>query len=46
MMRVAPDNPKKLLGFKKSRFETQVVCQAGVPFTSSKFQQSQNQVGQ
>ncbi|WP_278648288.1 hypothetical protein, partial [Burkholderia lata] len=35
-MRVAPDGPKKPLGFE-SRFFYQVVRQAGVPFTSSNF---------
>ncbi|PRG49194.1 hypothetical protein C6V06_24430 [Burkholderia gladioli] len=35
-MRIAPDGPKKWLGFK-SRFLNQVVRQAGVPFTSSNF---------
>jgi hypothetical protein len=35
-MRVAPDGPKKPLGFE-SRFFKQVIRQAGVPFTSSNF---------
>ena len=35
-MRVAPDNPKNAGGFE-SHVRLQVVCQAGVPFTSSNF---------
>lgn len=35
-MRVAPDGPKKWLGFE-SRFLCQVVREADVPFTSSNF---------
>jgi hypothetical protein len=35
-MRVAPDDPKKPLGFE-SRIYCQVIRQAGEPFTSSNF---------
>ncbi len=35
-MRVAPDNPKNAGGFA-SHVTLQVVCRAGVPFTSSNF---------
>ncbi|CAL8480925.1 protein of unknown function (plasmid) [Caballeronia sp. S22] len=43
-MRIAPDDPEKPIGFK-SQFFWQVVRQANVPFTSSNFRLSQNQMG-